>query len=206
MKRCIIIGAGEGYLPEKVPEGFVIAADGGYNTAISAGIIPDVLIGDLDSIEGEIPADTEVIRHPVEKDETDLHLAYLEGVRRGYTDFLILGCSGGRSDHTFASYSLLLYAKNRAHSMTLFGRGGVVRVIKNETVTLKGARHSHFSLFAFGKEAYGVSIEGAEYNASNITLCPEFPLACSNRFLDGEVKVSVTDGALLAVVEDENYF
>ena len=206
MSRCIIIGAGESYLPENIPDGFVIAADGGYDTARAAGIKPDVLIGDLDSIEGDIPEGIQIIKHPVEKDETDLHLAYLEGVKRGYTDFLILGCSGGRANHTFANYSLLLYAKNRGHSMTLFGRGGVVRVIKNETATLKGARTSHFSLFAFGKEAYGVSIEGAEYNASNITLTPEFPLACSNRFLDGEVRVSVTDGALLAVVEDENYF
>ncbi|MBR2432244.1 MAG: thiamine diphosphokinase, partial [Clostridia bacterium] len=79
MKTCYIVGAGEFY-GEFTPDSddLVIAADGGYDSLLNRGIRPDVLIGDLDSIK-EMPNGIELIRHPVKKDETDMHLAYLEG-------------------------------------------------------------------------------------------------------------------------------
>ena len=138
---------------------------------------------------------------PVEKDETDTHLAYLEGAKRGYTAFRVYGGVGGREDHTFANYSLLLYAKNRGHSMTLVGDGYESFVIKNESVTLSGRPGATLSVFAFGGSASGVNILGAKYEARNVTLSPEFPLGVSNSFLSGEVKLSVKDGALLVMRE-----
>ncbi|MBQ8529297.1 MAG: thiamine diphosphokinase [Clostridia bacterium] len=138
---------------------------------------------------------------PVEKDETDTHLAYLEGAKRGYTAFRVYGGVGGREDHTFANYSLLLYAKNRGHSMTLVGDGYESFVIKNESVTLSGRLGATLSVFAFGGRASGVNILGAKYEARDVTLSPEFPLGVSNSFLRGEVKLSVKDGALLVMRE-----
>ena len=138
---------------------------------------------------------------PVEKDETDTHLAYLEGAKRGYTSFRVYGGVGGREDHTFANYSLLLYAKNRGHSMTLVGDGYESFVIKNESVTLSGRPGATLSVFAFGGRASGVNILGAKYEAKDVTLSPEFPLGVSNSFLRGEVKLSVKDGALLVMRE-----
>ena len=138
---------------------------------------------------------------PVEKDETDTHLAYLEGAKRGYTAFRVYGGVGGREDHTFANYSLLLYAKNRGHSMTLVGDGYESFVIKNESATLSGRPGAPLSVFAFGGSASGVNILGAKYEARDVTLHPEFPLGVSNSFLRGEVWLSVKDGALLVMRE-----
>ena len=137
----------------------------------------------------------------MEKDETDTHLAYLEGAKRGYTAFRVYGGVGGREDHTFANYSLLLYAKNRGHSMTLVGDGYESFVIKNESVTLSGRPGATLSVFAFGGSASGVNILGAKYEARDVTLHPEFPLGVSNSFLRGEVWLSVKDGALLVMRE-----
>ena len=201
MKKCYIIGAGSFstvFTPDKGD--LVIAADGGYDHLARVGIRCDVLIGDLDSIES-LPNDIEAVKFPVKKDETDMHLAYLEGAKRGYTDFCILGGTGGREDHTFANYCLLLCIANNGHTARLLSDTGEVQVLKNASLTVTGEPMKHLSLFPFGCTARGVSVTGAEYECEDITLEPHFPLAVSNRFLYGEVKISVKDGTLLVMKE-----
>lgn len=201
MEICYIVGAGS-FTNPFVPDGndFVIAADGGYDHLIRHGIRCDLLIGDLDSISN-VPHDVEILRHPVEKDETDMHLAYLEGVRRGYVEFRIYGGTGGREDHTFANLSLLLYMRNRGHQGSVYSDTGAYQVIKNEKITVFGETGCHLSAFAFGGEARGVTIQGLEYGCTDITLTPEFPLAVSNRFVGTRGEVSVRDGTLLVMTE-----
>ena len=201
MSTCYIVGAGEILsLPNKKKGDLLIAADGGYDHLISHGIHPDLLIGDLDSIK-EAPGDTELIKFPERKDDTDTFLAFREGYARGYRSFEVFGGFGGREDHTFANDALLLYAKERGHNATLVGTKSATRVVKNERITLSGEKGKHLSVFAFSREARGVSIKGAEYEAEGITLTPSFPLGASNLFCEGEVTVSVEDGILLVMSE-----
>ena len=201
MSVCYIVGAGEFYGSFTKEEGdLVIAADGGYDTLLRLGITPDLLIGDMDSI-ASAAVGVELLRFPVKKDETDTHLAYLEGVKRGYTEFALYGCVGGRDDHTFANYSLLIYAKRQKNKVKLIGKECDTFAIKNESVTLSGEVGKHFSAFAFSGEARGVCISGLEYEAENITLTPDFALAVSNRFTESVATVSVDDGELILMTE-----
>ena len=201
MNKCYLVGAGDFYGTPVPNDGdFVIAADGGYNHLISHGVRCDLLIGDLDSLIGDAP-DIEIIRHPIKKDETDMFLAYLEGAKRGYTDFEIYGATGGRPDHTMASYSLLLYARERGHNAVIYDKSYCARVIKNESITLLCDSGKTLSVLAFGADAHGVSIIGAEYEARGVDLSMSFPLGVSNSFKDGEVTLTVKDGALLIIWE-----
>lgn len=201
MPTCYIVGAGDFYGSIEVREGdLIIAADGGYDTLDRLGITPHLLLGDMDSIEGS-SSDVEKIIFPVRKDETDSFLAYREGVKRGYTNFVLLGGVGGRDDHTFANYSLLIYAKQRGHSITVIGERCKIFAIKNEKMLLHGTAGAHFSAFAFGGPAAGVTIFGLEYEAEGITLTPDYPLAVSNRFLDRDGYIEVKDGTLIVMVE-----
>ena len=200
MKTCYIVGAGSFFGELSPKDGdLVIAADGGYDTLKKIGITPDLLIGDMDSIESD--SDIEKLVYPIKKDETDTYLAYLEGVRRGYTDFVISGGVGGRDDHTFANYSLLIYGKSHGHNIKIVGERCDIFAIRNEAVTVTGELGAHFSAFAFGGEACGVTIKGLEYEAEKITLTPEFPLAVSNRFLDSEGYIEVKSGTLILMIE-----
>lgn len=201
MGICYIVGAGEFYGSFKKEKGdLVIAADGGYDTLVKIGVSPDLMIGDMDSVSAP-PSGVEILRFPVRKDETDSFLAYREGVRRGYTDFALYGCVGGRDDHTFANYSLLIYGKRQGHRIKMVGKLCDAFAIKNEEITLSGECGKHFSAFAFSGEAHGVSIRGLEYEADNVSLSPHFPLAVSNRFTDREATVSVLDGELIIMTE-----
>ena len=202
MKKCIIVGAGEIYSPVSVSEGdLVIAADGGYDYLKRAGIKPDILIGDFDSID-ELPsdADVEIIKHPVEKDDTDMFLAYKTGASRGYEEFYVYGGVGGREDHTFANYCLLLRAKNENNLMFLIGNCTRTFVIKNEKIKLNSNRGNSVSIFAIGSEAEGVNINGLKYNANDISLRCDYPIGVSNSFVENEeAEISVKNGALLII-------
>ena len=157
-------------------------------------------MGDFDSIS-DMPSGIETLRFPVKKDETDMHLCYLEGARRGYTEFMIYGGTGGREDHTIANISLLLYIREQGCRATLFGKKNIFTVIKNEEREFFGESGLHFSAFALFGEARGVTIRGLEYECENITLTPSFPLAVSNRFIGSRAHIKVDTGCLLIVTE-----
>jgi thiamine pyrophosphokinase len=201
MKRCYIVGAGSFYgsfIPEEGD--LVIAADGGYDILLSKNIRCDLLIGDLDSVKSK-SFEGEILRHPVEKDETDMHLAYLEGKRRGYGNFVIFGGTGGRPDHTFANYSLLSYIKNNGDDATLMDDGYATRLIKNEATRVQGEPGKTLSVFAYGGVASGVTLRGLYYPLENGELTPSFALGVSNKFTGDEAEISVESGELLLIFE-----
>lgn len=226
MKKCYIVGAGDFYGSiNPCQDDMVIAADGGVEYLISLGIVPDVIVGDFDSLgengksasevlervknvseNGNITLfgkSVEVFRHPVMKDETDTYLAYEIGVSRGYTEFELYGGVGGREDHTFANYCLLLKAKNDKNNMILVGNGTKIFVLKNEKKEIFGKMGATVSVFAFASLAKNVCVRGLKYEAKGIDLAPDFPLGVSNSFLSsGKGEISVSEGALLVVVYD----
>ena len=202
MGVCYLVGAGDffGQISDDVDD-IIIAADGGYDNLIRHGYNPDILIGDLDSIESEIPEGTRIIRYPKEKDETDMFLSYEAGVKLGYTEFVMLGATGGRLDHTYANLSLLLYAKERGHNVTVIDENGIIICLKDESVTLTGSKGATLSVFAIGGTAHGVTISGVKYEVENATLTPDFPLGVSNEFTDCDARISVSDGAIIVMAE-----
>lgn len=201
MSTCYIVGAGEFYGSFTPTESdLVIAADGGYNLLSERGIRCDLLIGDMDSIE-DIPTGVKMLRHKVEKDETDMHLAYLEGARRGYSDFAIYGGVGGRPDHTFANYCLLAYIQKHGGRAKLYDKTSVAYALTDGCVSLAASSDKTVSVFAFGGDARGVSIRGLYYTLENGTLTPDFPLGVSNHTVGKPFEIEVSDGTLLIIEE-----
>ncbi len=86
----------------------IIAADGGTRHALLLGLVPSIIIGDLDSLGAvKLPANVEILRFPADKDETDLELALLHARDRGFDEILLIGALGGRIDQTLGNLSLL---------------------------------------------------------------------------------------------------
>ena len=67
---------------------FVIAVDGGYQYCLNFNIHPDLVVSDFDSYPHEIKG-IEILRSQPEKDDTDMMLAILAGLERGYDEFVI---------------------------------------------------------------------------------------------------------------------
>jgi thiamine pyrophosphokinase len=88
------------------------------------GLIPDVLIGDLDSTDtvgGGPPPDskTKILRHPRDKDETDLELALSYALERDPSSIVIVGALGGRIDHALSNIALLTDERLRGRDCCL---------------------------------------------------------------------------------------
>ena len=90
---CFIFGAGPFFgLPvSPAPGDVVFAADGGYRHCQAAGLQPDLLLGDFDSLN-DLPKGIPIHTFPVEKDDTDTHHAARLIAGRGFQQALLLGC------------------------------------------------------------------------------------------------------------------
>ena len=94
----------------EIEEEFIICADGGYNLAVGI-CMPNVIVGDFDSIKGSFPENVIKIVCPKEKDYTDGEKAIEYAVEKGYKRISVYGATGGRIDHCYANLSLLEFAK-----------------------------------------------------------------------------------------------
>ena len=196
---CIIIGAMEpGNLPPPKKNDLLIAADGGLDHLSRRHLTPHLIVGDFDSL-GRVPEGDNIIRHPVEKDDTDTMLAVKTGLARGYQKFLLYGCLGGRLDHTYANLQTLLYLARRGAAGFLLGQGMAAAVIRNGELKFSSFYKGNISVFCPDGEARGVNLSGLYYPLRDAVLTSDFPLGVSNQFTGQPASVSVRDGALLVM-------
>ena len=199
MRRCFIFSAGTFYgLRERpVPGDLVIAADAGYRSCREAGITPDLLLGDFDSMD-QPPDFPNVLRSPVEKDDTDTMLAVKTALDNGCKEIYLYGGTGGiRLDHTLANLQSLLYLRRRNARGWMYDRDFLWTVIENETLTVeRTVEWGLLSAFCLGADASGVDEEGVQYPLKDAVLSAEFPLGVSNHILEPTARITVRKGAL----------
>lgn len=200
MKRCFIFSAGTYYGLRESPRpgDLVLAADAGYRVCLRERIVPDLLIGDFDSMDQ--PADFDRVRRvPVEKDDTDTMLAVKTALDQGCGTVYIYGGTGGkRLDHTLANLQSLLYLRRRGARGYVYDDDFLWTVIENETLTVeRTVEWGLLSVFCLGEPASGIDEEGVQYPLSGASLTAEFPLGISNHILEPQARITVRDGALL---------
>ena len=176
-------------------EALVIAADGGLRHLEAQGLTADLIVGDFDSL-GRVPEGDNILRHPVEKDDT--------GLDRGYRIFVLYGGLGGRLDHTYANLQVLNFLASRGASGRLLGEGMAAAAVSGGSALCFGPEHRGVvSVFCPGPDAEGVCLEGLYYPLSNAVLTSGFPLGVSNQFTGRPARISVERGTLLVMWEEE---
>ncbi|MGN0164669.1 MAG: single-stranded-DNA-specific exonuclease RecJ [Lachnospiraceae bacterium] len=204
--RCYIFGAGSLSELPVVPkeDDYIIAADGGYEHVLRLGLVPDELIGDFDSLtdafKAKVPDSTKITRFPVEKDDTDTALAVKKTIEKGYNTIYLLGCTGGnRIEHTLANISLLGYGAEKNVRIYMFDGNSTMMAVKNKKVVFDEKCSGNLSVFAFGGEAFGVTVKNLKYTLDDAELFPEVSLGVSNSFIGKKAEISVKKGTLLIV-------
>src|SRR5215213_7030998 len=187
----------------------VVAADGGARYALEAGIVPDLVVGDMDSLGEDLAREVErrgasLERHPARKNKMDGHLAVLAARERGATAADLLCAVGGRLGAIFAVTQILLAAERIGLRSTVVADRGRIFVIEAGSRTLQGDPQDSVSIFPLSGPATGVTLESMEYPLENASLEPGDTLGFHNELIGREATVSVGEGALLVVHETEN--
>jgi thiamine pyrophosphokinase len=184
----------------------VVAADGGVRYALDAGVIPDLVVGDMDSL-GEVEVReieerrTLLERHPARKDKMDGHLAVLAVRERGGKAVDLLCAAGGRFSALFAVPHILLAAERMGLRATMVASWGQAFVIEAGSRSVAGNPHDSVSVFPFTGPATGVTLEGFGYPLENARLEVGDTLGFHNELVGEAGRVHVGGGALLVIHE-----
>ena len=188
----------------------VIAADAGAASLDRLGRTPDRLVGDLDSIPGELvarlaAAGVAIDRHPADKDASDTELAVEAAVAAGATRIVVLGATGGpRLDHELANVLLLADPALGDRDVRIVHGPTTVRVLRGGgRLELEATAGDLVTLLPVGGDATGVRIDGVRWPLADATLRLGRSRGLSNEVAEPPASVSLEHGTLL-VVEHRN--
>ena len=207
--------------PEGLPESsggdegadLVIAADGGLRWAQKLGVQVDVVVGDMDSVDGAALAEVEaggaeIARHDPDKDATDLELALRLACDRGASSITLIGGHGGRLDHFLGNIALLAELPKGVQAQALMGQteifvthGYGTRGVKQqgEELVLNGKPGQLVSLIPWGGDAAGIKTEGLRWPLAGETLPQGTSRGISNQMTGTQASVSLESGTLLVI-------
>lgn len=181
---------------------YVICADAGYETALKAGLKPDLIVGDFDSAKAPPAKGLKIHTLPVEKDVTDAMYAVMRGFALGFRSFLLLGCLGGpRFDHTLANLEVLQYIREHGGHGIMADRSTKIFLLHDEKLKMTGMKGASVSVFPYNGSLCTVSYSGLKYplNRAQLT-CGGFPMGVSNEIVGDPAEVRVHAGSALVVV------
>ncbi|MBT3322151.1 MAG: thiamine diphosphokinase [Anaerolineae bacterium] len=177
---------------------FIIAVDGGTRHALNLGLVPSVIIGDLDSVDLTGLDETKIIQYPADKDETDLELALEYAINAGYEQIRLIGALGGRLDQTLGNLSLLTDESYAGVDLRI--DDGV-----EEAFFICDQAQIHVrigdlvSLIPWGNPVTGICTEGLRWQLSNESLYPHKTRGISNEAIAALIHIQIEDGLLLIV-------
>ena len=214
MPRIVIFANGELPGPEAArallqPDDYLIAADGGANHLLKMGILPEIVIGDLDSIDEDAlfdltSAEVEIKQYSEDKDETDIELALSYAVELQSSAILIVGALGGRLDQTLANLSILTDPTLPAIDIRLddgveeafFCRASAA---KGGQAEVRGRSGDTVSLIPWSGPVKGVSTDGLQWPLYGETLFSNKSRGISNVMLSETASIRIQSGLLLIV-------
>lgn len=178
----------------------IIGADRGCEALWNNEIIPNIIVGDFDSINEEAylkyRKKSKEFKFNPEKDYTDTDIAFNKAVEMGATEIILLGCTGTRMDHVLASIGLLKKAMDLNINCQIIDENNKMFLINNSK-TFKGTKGETISFLAYFECVKNLNIIGAKYPLNNYDLKIGDSLTVSNEFLDEEIKVTFDSGVLL---------
>ncbi|MBP2072494.1 MULTISPECIES: thiamine diphosphokinase [Thermoanaerobacterium] len=207
MKTCIISNGefnDSDYIRKLINNcDYVICADGGANIAYKLGIVPNLIIGDLDSADKQIidyykKDGVQVDKYPTEKDETDTQLATLKAIELGTDEIIYIASIGSRFDHSIANLSLLLYLLKRNIKGIIASEKNEIHLV-DRSLELEGKIGDIVSLIPYSTDVKGIYTDGLYYSLSGQDMSLDMPYGISNVFINNKIKIKIDSGLLLVI-------
>jgi thiamine pyrophosphokinase len=210
MKKCIIIANGKSPTKKVVQyffkKGFItiICADGGANSAIKLGIIPDFIIGDLDSITPTVSkyfnGKSKFIKYKRQND-TDVEKCLKFVIKEKFDEVILLGVTGDRLDHTICNLGIVLKFYKRI-KLSLTAENSYL-IPADKSLTIKSKKGETISIYAFDKKTK-ITSKGLKYQLKNTALPFGVRESTSNVSTSSVVKLSIR-GGIIFIIRDFNF-
>ena len=208
MQRIIIFANGD--LPDLnkardllLADDFIICADGGTRHALALGLTPNLVIGDMDSIQNDQwqrlqTLGVAVELFPRDKNETDLELAINRAIELEPREIVIVAALGGRLDQTIGNIALLTDLQLATFDVRL-DDGVEEMFFCRDQVQVQGRSGDIVSLIPWGNPVRGVQTQGLKWILDNETLYPEKTRGISNEMLSESANIKISSGNLLII-------
>jgi thiamine pyrophosphokinase len=209
-KKIFLISGGEIRDPFFLKEQLVFAersemicADGGALHLYRLGLVPGVIIGDMDSLDSKLKDHFEArgsrfICYPERKDKTDTQLALEYAYSLKPAMIRIFAATGGRLDHTLANISLLVTGAEKGIDVKLIDDWGDIFIV-NKSLVLNGEVGQTVSFFPLTASVEGITLKGFEYPMINGIMKVGYPIGISNRLIAVQGMIAVESGYLLGI-------
>jgi thiamine pyrophosphokinase len=181
---------------------FIICADGGTRHAYHMNIIPDMIIGDMDSSKDEYieyyrNKDVPIIKYSSDKDKTDTQIC-LEYAMEKYDEIILLGATGSRLDHTLGNVSILRLAADKGITAYIIDENNEIYVTK-DCIRLEGNKGDIVSLLPLSGKVEGINLKGVLYPLQNAIMEIGNPYGVSNKFAETEVVLTIASGYMIVI-------
>lgn len=184
----------------------LIAVDNGLYYANQAGLTPDWIVGDFDTVSADLLLKYEnnpkvkIHRLNPHKDATDTQVALELALQNDSKNIVILGGLGGRFDHTLGNLQMLYYLLQHKVTGYLINEINKVYLIQQKTVIRKKEQYGKYvSLLPFDSAVQGVTLEGFQYPLSNYELPFGSSLGISNEIVKEEGVISLNSGTMVVI-------
>ncbi len=181
----------------------LICADGGANSALKLGLIPDYIIGDLDSADkavlNKFKTKSTIINYKRQND-TDVEKCLKFAIKNKFKEALLVGVTGNRLDHTFCNLGIVLKFFNQIN-ISLIAENSYLKPYKGKQ-KLKTFKGETISLYGFDRKTK-ITSQGLKYPLKDVSLPFGEKESTSNIATSNSLRLSITNGVIF-VIRDFN--
>ncbi|MDO4295358.1 MAG: thiamine diphosphokinase [bacterium] len=189
---------------------WLLAVDGGLAVLQRAGLCPQEIVGDFDTVSPEVLAYYQGVpdivwqRHRPEKDATDTELALEEAKRRGCERVLLLGATGGRLDHELSNIQLLNLYADASMKVEILDEKNRITLLAASTEPrrrfCKSEQYGHYISFVpLSEKVRGITLRGFQYPLTDRDITIGSSLCISNELTEEEGSLQFCEGTLLCI-------
>lgn len=216
MKRAVLVCGGSMQSPVFMskyisPEDYIVAVDSGAGYLKSMNIVPDIYIGDLDSIDTETLEDlkskkVKIDVYPSHKNSTDSQIAVEKMIEKGYNNIIMLAATGNRADHMTGNIFLLELMLQQNVSGMICDEHNQILLMDDKNNHIEITCDGYFSVVPLSSIVEGITYKNAKYPLYEKTILRGDTLGISNEAFhkDEMVEISISRGTLLVFISKDN--
>lgn len=182
---------------------YCIAADRGLVHADKLEIKVDYILGDYDSVNGQLleiyRQDTQTVTYQPEKDYTDTHLALLTALKKNPDSIDIIGATGSRYDHALTNIYIMKKALEMNTECCIYDKNNKIYLLTGNKCIANKEQYGRYLSFVPMTEKVIITLKGVKYPLEHYELRQGLSICQSNEISGDFAEISIEQGIVVVV-------